>query len=146
MTDKGTPRIREPVKDPSKKSKRISFDFPAIKSNDKGGISKIELLAPKNADDMANADPQESWITIEDKTTLATLSYMKGLLYWLSDLIIDELSRYSKDFRVVSHVLDKKKFIQKTQYKNMDTPNLQDLFDSTLAKDRPTTAAADKGT
>lgn len=63
-------------------------------------ISKIEILGETN-------ENQESYLTIEGKKTLKTFLFLRRNLYWLVDSIIFVLSKYSKDFRVVSHILDK---------------------------------------
>lgn len=84
-----------------KKDKRISFNILTLKSvSENERLSKIEILGD------TNEDQPQSFLTIEDKTTLKTLGFLKDALNWIIDSVIFVLSRYSKDFRVVSHILD----------------------------------------
>lgn len=58
---------------------------------------------------------RESWLTIENQTTLQILSAAKKS-FILVDYLIEYFNRHSKDFRIVSHILSKEKISLKKEY------------------------------
>lgn len=86
-------------------------------------IKEIEILGDN--------ENNKSWLTIENKTTLSAVYYLKKALYFMIDFIIDFFNRYSKDFRIVSHILANEKLLLKQKYDNSQTPAIKGLM-STL--------------
>ena len=85
-------------------------------------LNEIELIP------ILDGDNKKSWLTIENKTTLSILSLLINAFLFLVDLLIDYFNRYSKDFRIVSHILAKEKLLLKQEYGNSQTPALMDLI------------------
>ena len=85
-------------------------------------LNEIELIP------ILDGDNKKSWLTIENKTTLSILSLLINAFLFLVDLLIDYFNRYSKDFRIVSHILAKEKLLLKQEYDNWQTPAFMDLI------------------
>lgn len=93
--------------------------------NDPDELNEIELLPSSN-----DNGHDKSWLTIENKTLLNIVYYIKKALYLLIDFIIDVLNKYSKDYRIVSCILAKEKMLLKSEYENSQTPALLGLMSS----------------
>lgn len=86
-------------------------------------IDPFELIGLKDDAEIK----RQSWLTIENQTTLQILSVAKRG-FALIDYIIEFFNKHSKDFRIVSHILSKEKFLLKKEYANTQTPGLMGVI------------------
>jgi len=106
--------------------KKISFadvgaKSPAKKEDD---LPEIDLFPSSDE----NFD--QSWASIRNKTLLKIIYYVKQAFDLIIDFIIELFYKYSKDYRIVSHILSKEKMLLKSEYENSQAPALIGLVNS----------------
>ena len=62
---------------------------------------------------------KSSWLTIENKTMLKTRDVVRKYSVLLMDTVIEYFNHYSKDFRLVSHILTNEKLLLKKGYSDV---------------------------
>ncbi len=109
-------------KEHNKQKKTISFGVVETVSPAEGGD-------PPEIDIFPSSDDR-SFLTIRNKPFLRIIRIIIKVFNMLTDFIIELFYKYSKDYRIVSHILSKEKMLLKSEYENSQTPALQGLVNS----------------